>query len=239
MHNSILNERDLRILIKEILCESLENDIEAAPEGSLLDKYAFSPQRQGAQKPPPLEKNNPKESAFLRAIRDHFFGMRPLTKAYGEAIVDFVKKGIYRDVFHPFEGTCYRGMRLITPELLSIVPDLPSLDVGETWKGTGNYLITPLKDRFTSSWSQIRSVTDKFSSIDASKFSEKHKSRWGPMYSVVFEAQSTDNPGRFIDAEPLYILNFDADFEEEFRSESEVIGLGPIRASAVMVRRVV
>ena len=59
------------------------------------------------------------------------------------------------------------------------------------------------------------------------------------MYSVVFEAQSVDNPGRFIDAEPLYILNFDADFEEEFRSESEVIGLGPIRSSAVTVRRVV
>lgn len=239
MSDPRLSESDLRLLVQEILRESPGQAYPAAPDGSLFDKYAFSPQRQGTSNPPPPEKNNPKESAFLRAVRDHFFGMKPLSRANGEAIIDFIKKGIYSDVFQPFSGTCYRGMRLITPELLSMVPDLPSLEVGETWEGSGNYLINPLKDKFASSWSQERRVTGQFSSIDASKFSEKHKSRWGPMYSVVFEAQSADNPGRFIDAEPLYVLNFDADFEEEFRTESEVIGLGPIRASSVTVRRVV
>ncbi len=201
-----------------------------APIGSPLGKYAFSPQRQAARKRPPMERNTPVESALLRSIINHFEGNRPLTRQQANLVMGFIRDGLYTDVFREAPpGTYFRGMSLTLDELERMGVDITELDpdVGKQ-ELRGNFEITPMGDRFSSSWTSDIEVADGFSL--------GRRSQWeSNTYSVIFAASSGENSGKFLDAEGLY----DVEMEEVnfFAQEKEVIGLGAINANWVRLVR--
>jgi len=200
-----------------------------APIGSPLGKYAFSPQRQAARKRPPMERNTPVESALLRSIINHFEGMRPLTRKQAEMVMGFIRDGLYSDVYRePPLGTYYRGMVLPIEDLVGMGITVPRMKMNVPQEIEGNFVIKPLGDRFSSSWSRDIGTAEKFSKPMLGQGTHD-------VYSVVFAANSGENPGRFIDAEGLY----DIEMEEInfYAQEKEVVGLGAINANRVRIMR--
>ena len=202
-----------------------------APSDSPLGKYAFSPQRQAAKKRPPMERNKPVESALLNSIVNHFEGIRPLTRKQAEAVMGFIRDGLYPDVFRePPPGEYHRGMTLTIEDLESMGVVVPDTEVdGPAVEIAGRFSIRPIGDRFSSSWSYGFAQADEFSIGRLS-------GRGSDVYSVIFTASTNDNPGKFIDAEGLYEV--DMDTVDEFSHEREVIGLGTIIANNVRLMRV-
>lgn len=198
-----------------------------APPDAPLGKYAFSPQRQAQVRPPPMERNTPVEVALLRSIRNHFDGQRPLTRQQAQMAMEFIRAGLYPDIFkEPPPGTYYRGMLLTASELRAMgVPD-PELGISAGREMEGEFTMVPLGDRFSSSWSFDIDIADRFSLSNYDRTNQR-------VYSVIFAADSDDNPGKFLDSEGFYNVDLGSDFGEE----REVIGLGTITANWVKVVR--
>ena len=197
-----------------------------APPDSPLGKYAFSPQRQMRTRPPPMEKNTGTENALLRSIRNHFEGERPLTRQQAQLAIGFIRDGLYPDVFKEAPaGTYYRGMLLDVYELEGMGIDITRMEPdAKKQEMRGNFEIKPLDDRFSSSWSSSFEVAENFSLGRGSRGRTN-------LYAVVFAATTTNNPGKFLDAEGFYGVDLD-DFDD-FTDEKEVIGLGTIWANWV------
>lgn len=202
-----------------------------APPDSPLGKYAFSPQRQMQTRPPPMERNTPVESALLRSIRNHFRGERSLTRQQASMVLDFIRDGLYPDVFRAApDGTYYRGMLLDVYELEAMGIDITRMDPdAKKQEMSGNFEIKPLDDRFSSSWSSSFEVAENFS-LGKGAMGRTN------LYAVVFAASIADNPGKFLDAEGFYGVDLD-DFDD-FSDEKEVIGLGTIWANRVEMVRI-
>ena len=201
-----------------------------APEGSPLGKYAFSPQRQSTENRPPYEKNTPVESALLRSITNHFSGMRPLTRKQSDMMLGFIRDGLYSDILRePPPGTYFRGMLLPLEDLERMGVDVTDLEPdGRKQELSGNFEITPAGDRFSSSWTADIDVADKFSIGHLGQGAHD-------VYSVIFAADTNDNPGRFIDADGLYEIEMED--ISDFAPEREIIGLGTIIANRVKLMR--
>lgn len=200
-----------------------------APPDSPLGKYAFSPQRQGQPKPPPMEKNTRVESALLNSIINHFEGRRPLTRQQAELVIGFIRDGLYPDIFRkPRSGTYFRGMLLHVDDLKKMGIDITRIDPSfKKQELLGDFEIVPTGNRFSSSWSTSFSV--------AADFATRRGSLGTNMYAVVFTATKKDNQGKFLDAEGFYGVDLGSDFG----GEKEVIGLGTIRANRVNLTRVI
>jgi len=219
-------------LLRKLIREAILTEAAIAPDRLPLGKYAFSPQRQAAKKRPPMERNTPVESALLRSIINHFEGMRPLTRKQAEMVTGFIRDGLYPDVFKEAPpGTYYRGMSLTLDELERMGVDITELDPeGGKQELRGKFVIAPIDDRFSSSWSSDIEVADGFSLGRRSQ--REHNT-----YSVIFAASSRENLGKFLDAEGLY--DIEVDEFTFFAQEKEVIGLGTINANWIRLMRLV
>lgn len=202
-----------------------------APEGSPLERYAFSPQRQMGPNPPPFERNVPVETALLRSINNHLEGERPLTRQQAELIYNFISQGLYPDVFmEPPQGTYYRGMILSPAIMERLGIDTSVIDgSSDPIEMTGIFDISPTGDRFSSSWTSDVEIANAFSMGNQGETLQH-------VYAVVFAASTEDNPGKFIDATGFY--GVDLNNYSDFSSEKEVIGLGTIRANHVRITRI-
>ena len=236
----ITTEGQLRRMIRETLLSETDPSHPAdhsgkrhpaAPPGSPLGKYAFSPQRQRQSDPPPMERNRPVENALVRSIKGYLDGQLQLTRQQSELAMSFIRDGLYPDVFRePRPGAYHRGMLLRTSDLEKmgvdrelIDPDLPTMSKSQ--KIPGSFEVKSQDGAAASSWSYSPSVARAF--IESYLLEDV-----GDFYGVVFSATSDDNPGKFMDCAPFYDLDIDLRIDE-VEKEEEVIGFGTIRSNLV------
>ncbi len=156
--------------------------------------------------------------------------MRPLTRKQSDMMLGFIRDGLYSDILRePPPGTYYRGMLLPLEDLERMGGDVTDLEPdGRKQELSGNFEITPTGDRFSSSWTADIDVADKFSIGRLGQGAHD-------VYSVILDADTNDNPGRFIDAAGLYEIEMED--ISDFAPEREIIGLGTIIANRVKLLR--
>jgi hypothetical protein len=196
-----------------------------APEGSPLGKYAFSPQRQQWNPPPPKERNTPIENSLLKRIANHFSNEKSqLTSDQIAMITGFIRDGLYSDFFvEPRSGTLYRGMVLTADQLVNAGID------PNTAEQKGEFRLSPNKGRLLSSWTNDLEVARAFSRADPEFMPGKPTTK---KFSAVFSADASENPGKFIDMQAFYDTS--ASFPD-LEIEDEIIGVGTIIANKVTV----
>lgn len=206
--------------------QNQEWDKIAAPKNALFNKFAFSPQRQGMESPPPREPNNPVESKYLIAIRDHFEGDKLLSLEIAQKLKELMQSGLYPDILKaPTKPVVYRGMT-IQKEYLVDKLGIDAEQIGKETK-TISKTVTFRQTRNASSWTTDFEV--------AKEFADKNdKGYTGDVYSLVFEANVADNEGNLLDCDGLY----DVRDLEEYDTEHEVLSLEDIVASKIYIHKV-
>jgi hypothetical protein len=198
----------------------------AAPKNALFNKFAFSPQRQGMENPPPREPNNPVENKYLIAIRDHFEGDELLSLEKAQKIKELMQSGLYPDVLKaPTKPVVYRGMTVRKEYLIDNL-GVDADQIGSELKELAK-TVTFRQTRNASSWTTDFKVAKEFAD-------KNEKGYTGDIYSIVFEANVADNEGNLLDCDGLY----DVKELEEFDVEFEVISLEDIVASKMYIHKI-
>jgi hypothetical protein len=196
----------------------------AAPDDAPLQKYAFSPQRQGSENPPPKEPNKPLEVTLLRAIKRHFEGSKLLSLEYAESLKDMMSKGLYPDVFKaPTVDMIYRGMT-VSEDFIKSYLDVDPQSIGDEAIEI-NKAIAVKQTKNAYSWTTDFEV--------AKEFSTRNEKGIDNPYSIVLEASVARNKGILLDADSLY----DVKELDEFEAEAEVISLGDVVTSKILIER--
>ena len=197
----------------------------AAPEDALFNKFAFSPQRQGMESPPPIEANNPIEDEYLEAIKNHFAEDDLLSLEKAQKLKELMQSGLYSDIFKPpTQSVVYRGMTIQKEYLIGKL-GLDANEFGEEPK-TISRIVTFRQTRNALSWTTNFDIAKQFAIINGKRYT-------GDVYALVFEANVADNQGNLLDCDNLY----DISDLEKFETENEVLSLGDIVCSKIYINK--
>lgn len=218
--NSLLNDMSVIPGVVNKVVNFVEKDAERleksaeAPAKAPLGRIAFPGDRKGK----PMEVDTDVEKRLYNALMLHYVDNEEVTNEDAALMRKFLSKEWYSEIFHePTAKVVYRGFSVSKnwKWLLRVlkVDKLPK-DKGSIEK---NFTYTPSRTA-TSSWSTSKKVARDFAEGGDRGM------------SVIFHASVADNPGRFV-AGPggLYkVQGF-----EQYDSEKEAIGLGPIKVFKV------
>ena len=209
-HSSVIDK--ITEIARDWVARSATHSPPEAPEGALLDQYAFAQQRVGVAR----EKNNKFEDGMLRAIKLHFNMNTSFAAVYGDAIKEFLEKGQYTEVFHePKANWIYRGMHVDLDYMMNAlnVSEIPDKGIK-----AASFTFTPLYGA-SSSWTESPQVAWNFANNSNSK-----------AVKLILCARRDKNHNAFI-AGPggLYTVKNASGYLDE----EEIIGINAIKVSKI------
>jgi hypothetical protein len=192
-----------------------KSDVDPAPEGSPLDKYAFSDERMGRV---PREKNNKTEKDLYDELSSYVRVNSPVSQESVSVIKNALSQGLYSDMFSPpVASEVHRGMSVSEEYLRAAlgVKRLPS----ENGKSSKGFTFLPYDNRNVSGWTTDENVAYDFS-VNARED-----------YSVVMTAPcGGKNSGSFLE---LSEYDYDVLHADHLSFEREVMGLNEIHVSKI------
>ena len=180
-----------------------------------LDDYAFGDARIGKV---PSEKDNEKERILYKALRRHFSDNIPLSKSEAEEITKILDNDAYSKIFHKPKTTwLFRGQGASERWLRKALKIKEGEPLPKTGSKSAAFTYTPRGDVAGSSWSVSTKTATNFKGEDDE-------------YNIVMQASNARNPNKFV-AGPDGL--YDVPGLDDYGSEKESIGLGPIKVSKV------
>jgi hypothetical protein len=224
-------ETRLRQLIREIFKHDWP--VPAEDRGGPMGNYAFVDNRAENWWKLPPEANTPAEEELYQALLKHIDKNTGISAPTAEAITQLLQTGLYSDVIKPpGEGLIYRGLTLPRDLVESWVqiPDDPKLQRKIKYGFIdlpADFTLSPARGQPASSWTTRHEYAMQF----AMRYAPGQD--FNQLYSVVLIASPADNPGVLLDLSGLYTLNPTL---YHYRTEAEILGLGPIRVSGIRVQ---
>jgi hypothetical protein len=223
-------ETRLRQLIREMF--KYDWPVPAEDRGGPMGNYAFVDNRAESWWKLPPEANTPAEEELYQALLSHVDKNRGITSATADTITQLLQAGLYADVIKPpGEDLLYRGLTLPRDLVNSWVqiPDDPKTQrkmVHEFIKLPVDIELSPARGHPASSWTTRLDYANQFATrhVPGSDFNN--------LYSVVLIASPADNPNKFLDLSGVYMLNRAL---IHYKTEAEVLGLGPIRVNGIRI----
>jgi len=202
-----------------------DDDEPEGPVGSHLQKFAFADQRDDV----PDEKNTEFEERLFGSLLSHVAGNDSLSDNQSRTIKRYLEKGWYKNIFTPpSDDVVMRGMA-VTREFLEKILRDRNLKKGMY---EVNKVYRPY-ERLSSSWTNDKEVAAQFAYDNVNNKVENAD------IIIVLYAKPGDNPRKFISGPENYKLGTDGFYSldrlEDFVSEQEIIGLGPIRISGIEI----
>jgi len=205
--------------------KKLNKPKEEAPDDAILGNYAFANVRPGL----PPEVNTAVEDKLEQELTTHFVNNKHLSAKSGQALKTSLENGWYEKIIsEPEQATVYRGLKVDEEWMVK--------NVGENWrkqffKAKGQLKINMvLRPKTGSATSAVTSWTNNF--VIAREFAQGPASFGARQMDVVLCAAIKDNPNQFIDsAAGLYSI----DGNDEFAQEEEVLGIGSIKVSQIIL----
>ncbi len=203
-----------------------------------LGAYAFSPQRnKETAKTPPPEDNTELEDKLHAAFREHMLGKTPIDRETAEVVLGLIDGGLYQDVFDSCDncGSVYRGLGVNEKFVTGVLGYSPDEIIAIKNEGKylleGDWVLSNRGGAYSSSWTTRYDSAEHFS----------YKSSRGGKYSfsLVIEAQPSDNPRKFIDISDFaFKVALGTKKQSSMLSgEEEIVGLGDIKFSRVYIVR--
>lgn len=205
----------------------IREEIEDAPPRSPLGKRAFADQRSWVEP----ERNTKYEETLFNSVMDHLGGLPLLPRKDCDRISEFMRKGIYSDVFmEPKVRSVYRGINIDfkTIDSMGLRKWYENTEEGGFSKASKEFVLNPKPGEWSSSWSTAPLGTrdDTESVVWNYAAGTTLYGKRGPV-GVIFIAEVEKNPFKFFDCEPIYELEGAPTLEDE----AEAVGMGPIIVS--------
>jgi hypothetical protein len=204
------------------LNKNVNEKIKPESEKDVFNKFAFSDKKRRGLNPP-FEESNDEEDYVYYSLYKHFVNNDPFDDHISGILSTILSQKKYPDIIQEYQKTIYRGMTVETSFLKNIVgitkKDLDDLDNIEK-----SFVFKP-KSKGSSSWSE--------SKAEARNFALKNKNLvLEDSVNIVLVANHEDNKNKFLKCtNTLYKFFHFEDYEEE----KEVIGLGDIKVSKIIV----
>jgi len=181
-----------------------------------LGKWAFANARPDVVPP---EEDTAVEANLFKDLQDVFDGYGFLSPWQADMLKGFLESGLYSDVFGPpQESRIFRGMAVTEKWLMAALNLSKSDDLFGEGRSMAGFTFKPKSG--SSSWTYSQETARRFASTTSRAVTSTRS------FEVLMTAQVSDNKNNLVSCQDgLYQIKA----FEEWSSEREVIGLGPVK----------